>query len=105
MTWKWLEWYIVKGTYLRFESLLVLHAMSSSEPVVYLNGQFVSRCGAKLDIEDRGTMFADGVYVVLQYCGGWALAMDQHLYRLKRSMAEIRLSPSACIWPRQRRTC
>lgn len=60
--------------------------------VVYLNGAYVPRGEAKLDIEDRGAMFADGVYEVVHYFGGRAFAMDQHVQRLQRSMAAIELA-------------
>ncbi len=65
--------------------------MNDSDPFVYLNGQFLRRSEATLSVEDRGTMFADGVYEVVMYCGGRPLAMEKHLLRLGRSMAAIRL--------------
>jgi D-alanine transaminase len=58
---------------------------------VYLNGSYVPRDQATLDIEDRGAMFADGVYEVVHYFSGRAFAMEEHLKRLERSMAAIDL--------------
>ena len=68
--------------------------MSKNQSVVYLNGQFLPRSEAKMDVEERGTMFADGVYEVLRYYGGRALAMAAHVERLRLSMEAIRLPRS-----------
>ena len=62
------------------------------EPVVYLNGAYLAKSAAHWPIEDRGTMFADGVYEVVRYYGGRGFAVDRHIERLKRSLAGIRLA-------------
>ena len=59
---------------------------------VYLNEQFVPRSQAVLDIEDRGTLFGDGVYEVIRYYNGKPLAMQEHLSRLRISLAEINIA-------------
>ena len=59
---------------------------------VYINGQFHDPETATLSVEDRGTLFADGVYEVTHYFFGRAFAMDEHLARLRRSLAGIRLA-------------
>ncbi|MCC7147027.1 MAG: aminotransferase class IV [Phycisphaeraceae bacterium] len=66
--------------------------MPEKEYVVYLNGQYVSRSQAHLDIEDRGTLFADGVYDVVAFVNGRALAIGPHLERMKRSLAGIEMA-------------
>lgn len=58
---------------------------------VYLNGRIVPYDEAKLPVEDRATLFADGVYEVIRYYGGHSFLMDAHLERLERSLREIRL--------------
>jgi len=58
---------------------------------VYLNGKFVPYEQALIPIEDRGNLFADGVYEVVRIYGGRPLAMQAHIDRLVRSAAEIRL--------------
>lgn len=58
---------------------------------VYLNGDFVPYDKALIPIEDRGSLFADGVYEVVRLYGGRPLAMQAHMERLVRSAAEIRL--------------
>ncbi|MBI1337494.1 MAG: D-amino acid aminotransferase [Phycisphaera sp.] len=60
-------------------------------PVIYLNGQFVPRVEAALSIEDRGGLFADGVYEVVRYYHGKPLAMQMHHERLANSMRAIEL--------------
>jgi len=71
--------------------------MTAPKPQVYLNGCFVSRSDATIDIEDRGLLFADGVYEVVRYYAGQALAMDQHLARLRQSLAAIRLAEPTLV--------
>lgn len=59
---------------------------------MYLNGVFLPRSQARLDIEDRGSMFADGVYEVIAYHHGRPLAMREHSDRLRASLQAIELS-------------
>jgi len=63
--------------------------MADREVQVYLNGAFLPRSEAKLDIEDRGALFADGVYEVVAYFGGRPLAMARHVARLRNSLRAI----------------
>lgn len=65
--------------------------MSTQSSFVYLNDRFVPREQATLDVEDRGTMFADGVYEVLRYFNGKPFALEPHLDRLRNSLREIYL--------------
>lgn len=67
--------------------------MATDEHVVYLNGQFVPRLQAVLDIEDRGSLFADGVYEVVRYYAGHPFAVTQHIARLRASLAAIKIPP------------
>lgn len=69
----------------------------TSEPVIYLNGQFIPRSQAKVDVEDRGFVFADGVYEVVRYYWGQPLAMDLHIQRLRRSLAAVRIEADAFV--------
>ena len=58
---------------------------------VYLNGEFMAREDAKISVFDRGFMFGDGVYEVTPVYGRQPFRLRQHLERLERSLAEIRL--------------
>lgn len=62
-----------------------------ADTIVYLNGEYVARSTATITIEDRGTLFGDGVYEVFRYYQGKPLAWDAHLARLRRSLEGIQL--------------
>ncbi len=64
---------------------------SESDKIIFLNGCYLSLDQASISIEDRGTLFADGVYEVIRYYAGKPFAIDQHLDRLRRSLEGIRL--------------
>ncbi len=57
--------------------------------VVYLNDTFLSNNEAKISPNDRGFIFADGIYEVVKYYNGKAFRYTDHLDRLKRSLSEI----------------
>ena len=59
--------------------------------IVYLNGEFISKEEAKISPNDRGFIFADGVYEVAKYYNGRAFRYEDHLKRLERSLAEIEI--------------
>lgn len=67
----------------------------SDDSLVYLNGQILTKRQANFGIEDRGLFFADGVYEVTRYYHGQPLALDGHLARFRRSLAEIGLTEPA----------
>ncbi len=71
--------------------------MIEQERFVYLNGEILPRSQAKLDLEDRGAVFADGVYEVTRYYDGKPFAMNQHIARLKRSLAQIHIQEPADV--------
>src|ERR1700682_1360338 len=59
--------------------------------LVSLNGQFVARNSAKVSIFDGGFVVGDGVWEGLRLHQGALLFLDQHLDRLYRGAATIRL--------------
>jgi D-alanine transaminase len=59
--------------------------------IVYLNGQFMPKEDAKISPDDRGFIFADGVYEVVKFYQGRAFRYDDHISRLKHSLAAIKL--------------
>ncbi len=59
--------------------------------IAYLNGEWQAPEEAKISVFDRGFMFGDGVYEVMPVYWGKVFTLDQHLSRLNRSLAEIRL--------------
>ncbi|HHV78412.1 MAG TPA: D-amino-acid transaminase [Firmicutes bacterium] len=62
--------------------------------LAYLNGEYVSRSGAVISVEDRGFLFGDGVYEVVRVYSGKPFLMERHLARLERSLHEIGLDES-----------
>jgi D-alanine transaminase len=64
--------------------------MAVSE-TVYLNGAFVPYEQAMVSVEDRGMLFADGIYEVVRAYRGRLFALEEHLERFVASAAEIRL--------------
>jgi D-alanine transaminase len=59
--------------------------------VVYLNGQFMAKEEARISPNDRGFIFADGVYEVAKYYNGKPFRFDDHIARLKRSLSELEI--------------
>jgi D-alanine transaminase len=59
--------------------------------IVYVNGRYLPRRDAKVDVEDRGYQFADGVYEVCEVRGGRLVDERLHLERLRRSLRELRI--------------
>lgn len=60
--------------------------------MVYLNGKYVPKEEAKISPDDRGFLFADGVYEVIKFYNGKSFRFEDHLSRLKRSLGELRIS-------------
>jgi D-alanine transaminase len=61
--------------------------------ISYVNGAYLPHKQASVHIEDRGFLFADGVYEVIGLVNGRYADERGHFDRLERSMAELRLSP------------
>jgi len=60
--------------------------------IAYVNGRYLPLSHAKVDIEDRGFQFADGVYEVCEVRGGKLVDERRHLTRLGRSLGELRIT-------------
>jgi len=59
---------------------------------VYLNGEFLRLADAKVSVLDRGFIFGDGIYEVVPVYEGRPFRMDEHLARLARSLAALRIA-------------
>jgi D-alanine transaminase len=57
----------------------------------YLNGDYTRVSQAKVSVLDRGFIFGDGVYDVVPVYGRRLFRFDEHLARLARSLAKIRI--------------
>lgn len=58
---------------------------------VIVNDQIIDRADARIDIEDRGYQFGDGVYEVIRIYGGQLFTGDEHLNRLYESAKKIKM--------------
>ena len=71
------------------------------DTLCYLNGEFTPLKDAKISVLDRGFIFGDGIYEVLPVYAdthsgsaagiGHPFRFDQHMARLNRSLAELRI--------------
>jgi D-alanine transaminase len=60
--------------------------------IAYVNGRYVRRSEASVNIEDRGYQFADGVYEVCEVKAGRLIDERRHMERLVRSLTELRIA-------------
>ena len=58
---------------------------------VYLNGAYLPLEEARISPEDRGFLFADGIYEVVRAYGGAFFELDAHLERMRRGLAALRI--------------
>lgn len=56
---------------------------------IIINGEIAKRSSARIDIEDRGYQFGDGVYEVVRVYNGKMYTADEHLQRLHQSAEKI----------------
>ncbi len=60
--------------------------------IVYLNGQYIPREQASIDVDDRGFLFADGVYEVIHSYEGHLFQIDAHLQRMKHGLRSLHIA-------------
>ena len=58
----------------------------------WLNGEMSTLAEAKVSVLDRGFIFGDGVYEVVPAYEGRPFRFDEHMARLDRSLAEMRMA-------------
>jgi D-alanine transaminase len=56
---------------------------------VYLNGELLPKERALVPVDDRGFLFADGIYEVTPAYRGTFFRLDRHLYRMRRGLAAL----------------
>ncbi len=62
-----------------------------SDPIVYLNGEWLPRSTARISPLDRGFLFADGIYEVIPVYNGKPFGLQPHLDRLHRSLTALKI--------------
>ena len=59
--------------------------------LVYLNGEYVDHANARVSVDDRGFLFADGVYEVARVYEGRIFMMGPHMERMRHGLGELRI--------------
>ena len=62
------------------------------DSLCYLNGAYGALADAKVSVLDRGFIFGDGIYEVLPVYGRRIFRFDEHMARLARSLAKVRIA-------------
>ena len=62
------------------------------DSLCYLNGEYGSLRDAKVSVLDRGFVFGDGIYEVVPAYGGKLFRFDEHMARLTRNVAKVRIA-------------
>jgi D-alanine transaminase len=60
--------------------------------IAYLNGKFLPKNEIMISPDDRGFLFADGIYEVIRWYEGFFYDITSHVTRLKRSLRELRIN-------------
>lgn len=58
---------------------------------VYLNGELIPSERAMISVDDRGFLFADGIYEVTPAYRGAPFRIERHLDRMRRGLSELRI--------------
>ena len=66
-----------------------------TEALCFLNGEILPLSQAKISVLDRGFIFGDGVYDVAPVYGLRLFRFDEHMARLNRSLAKVRITSPA----------
>ena len=64
--------------------------------IAYLNGRYLPKKDIALSPDDRGFLFADGLYEVIRSYDGRLFQMAAHLARLARGAGFLRLNTDVC---------
>lgn len=65
--------------------------MPQALPTIHLNGKLLARDEAAISPFDRGFLYGDGIYEMIACYDGRLFRLDDHLARLERSLAEVRI--------------
>ncbi len=64
--------------------------------IAYLNGKFLPKIDVRISPDDRGFLFADGIYEAIMWYRGNFYDMESHIARMKRSLKELKIR-----WPEE----
>ncbi len=63
--------------------------------IIYLNGELTASNAARIDVDDRGFLFGDGVYEAIRVMDGALVDGQPHMERLARGMEGVELNADA----------
>jgi D-alanine transaminase len=66
---------------------------SSASEIVYFDARYIAKSEVRVSPDDRGFLLGDGIYEVAAAYDGRFVALDRHMDRLRRSLAEARIDP------------
>jgi len=71
-----------------------MHPIAEALPdsLCYLDGVYTPLRDARISVLDRGFIFGDGVYELVPIYGGAPFCFEEHMARLDRSLAELRIA-------------
>jgi D-alanine transaminase len=64
--------------------------------IAYFNGKYLPKDDVKISPDDRGFLFAEGIYEVVRWYESFFYDMVGHLARMKRSLREVQIR-----WPEE----
>ena len=62
-----------------------------NDRLCFLNGHYKPLSQAHVHVLDRGFVFGDGIYEVVPVYGGKLFRFNEHMARLERSLAKVRI--------------
>lgn len=62
---------------------------------VYLKGEYIDHASAMVSVDDRGFLFADGVYEVVRVYDGKPFMMEPHITRMQEGLRALQIDPAA----------
>ena len=71
------------------------HDPPQASQILWLNGRFVPADEASVSPLDRGFLYGDGLFETMRVENGSVLYLDDHLERLRNSLADLRIQPDA----------
>src|SRR5205085_8564521 len=60
--------------------------------LIWFNGEVIPFADARINVEDRGYQFADGVYEVCRFYDGKPFTLKEHMDRLARSAGGLKIA-------------
>ncbi|NJM34888.1 MAG: branched-chain amino acid aminotransferase [Rhodomicrobium sp.] len=64
-----------------------------SEPIIYVNGEFVPQSQARISVMDHAVLYGDGMFDTVAAWNGRIFKLDAHIERFFRSMAAVGIAP------------